>query len=130
MHTRTERPISPRDFAQVLFRHKNKVATWCGLVMALSIAALVLLPRKYESEAKLFLKLGRESIGLDPTATTGVTVPVQESRETEINSTRDMLKSRAVLESVVAKLGPELILNGPPGTSHSSIGGFVSGLGE
>jgi uncharacterized protein involved in exopolysaccharide biosynthesis len=73
-----------------------------------------LLPKKYESEAKLFVRLGRESVSLDPTATTGATNNVQESRENQINSTRDMLKSRVILEGVVEKMGTEMILNGPP----------------
>jgi uncharacterized protein involved in exopolysaccharide biosynthesis len=75
------------------------------------LAALIWLPRTYESEAKIFVRLGRESVALDPTATTGSTMPVIESRESQINSTRDLLSSRNLYESVVNKLGPETILN-------------------
>ena len=117
MQTRMARPISPRDLVQILFRHKGKVLLWTGFVAVLCVGAILFLPRKYESEAKLFLKLGRESVTLDPSATTGTTIQVQESRENQINSTGDMLKSRALLERVVEKVGPKLILEGPAGAA-------------
>ncbi len=55
---------------------------------------------------------GGESVTLDPTATTGQTVQIQETRENQINSTRDMLASRALLERVVERIGADAILNG------------------
>ena len=114
-------PLTPRDLVEVLFRHKGKMLLWSGLLGVLAIGALAALPRKYQSEAKLFVRLGRESVTLDPTATTGTTVQVQESRESQINSTRDMLKSRALLERVVEKLGPDVILKGQRKTREASI---------
>lgn len=64
-------------------------------------AALFMIPRKYESEGKLFVRLGRGGVTLDPTATTSETIMVQESRESEINSIIDFLRSRGVLSLVV-----------------------------
>lgn len=64
-----------------------------ALVLAVSVAAILLFPKKYESEAKMFVRLGRSSASLD-TATIGQTISIQESRETEMNSIIDMLESR------------------------------------
>ena len=82
------------------------------LLATLSLAAMAItfLPRTYLSEAVVFVRLGRESVSLDPTATTGSTVQVLESRESEVNSIRDMLTSRAVMEAIVDTMGPEVVL--------------------
>ncbi len=80
--------------------------------MSLAFAVLLFMPRKYASEAKLFVRLGRESVTLDPTATTGQMVQIQETRENQINSTRDMLLSHSLLDRVVQVVGAEAIMRG------------------
>src|SRR5262249_30636900 len=66
----------------------------------------------YRSQAKLFLRLGRENVTIDPTATLGhnPVVAIPPNRENEVNSVIDLLKSQVLLEQVVAKLGPATIL--------------------
>lgn len=96
-----------------------------SLVMLLTVAVTFLAPRKYTSEAKLFVRLGRESVAMDPTATaaTDPVVMVHESREYEINSVLEMLKSRTVLENVVAGVGPLVVLGTPdddPTKTHTA----------
>lgn len=54
--------------------------------------------------------MGRESIGLDPTATMGHIVELRTSRETEINSVLRLLSSRAIATRVVDRLGSDKIL--------------------
>lgn len=71
---------------------------------------MMTLPRTYVSDAMIFVKLGRETVSLDPTATTGSTISVLESRENEINSIRDMLSSRGIFEKIVDRIGPEVVL--------------------
>ena len=61
------------------------------LTVGAAVLAMIYLPRSYESEAMIFVKLGRETVSLDPTAATGSRVSVLESRDNEINSIRDML---------------------------------------
>jgi uncharacterized protein involved in exopolysaccharide biosynthesis len=78
--------------------------------MFLVIAGLIVCPRTYISEAKFFVKIGRESVALDPTATVGATVAIQDSRESEIRSVMDVLESRAILQRVVEKMGSGPIL--------------------
>ena len=141
---RNERPIVPADLFLATFHHRWKVAVWTVLVAGISILALIVWPRKYESEAKLFLRLGRESVSLDPTATTGATIQVLESRENQLNSAREMLKSRVLLEQVVESIGAETILHGSPterlpgvgvmfeewGRSISSLFSTISSIGS
>src|SRR4051812_47968052 len=80
--------------------------------MFLAIAVVTfLLPRTYYSEAKLFVKAGWETLSLDPTATTGQTVSIYESRESEINSILEVLRSREVTGGVVDVLGVNAILH-------------------
>lgn len=84
-----------------------------GLFLALGVVTFAL-PRTYYSEAKLLVKAGWESLSLDPTATTGQTVSIYESRESEINSILEVLRSREVTEGVVDLLGVNAILHGGP----------------
>jgi len=73
----------------------------------MAIVALIgtlVMPRTYVSEARLFVRFGREN-QVDPTASGGQMVSLYESRESEINSLIEILKSRAVLDRVVEELG-------------------------
>ena len=96
---------SQLTFAQIfsaLFRHKFKSLFMFALVLAVVISAFLLLPRKYGSEGQLFVQLGRGNSGLNPT-TGGIPVSIQDSRETEIRSVLEIVKSRAVLENVIKR---------------------------
>jgi uncharacterized protein involved in exopolysaccharide biosynthesis len=93
-----------------LLTHKRPMVYTFSCIMLVVIAATFLGQRIYTSEAKLFVRLGRESIALDPTATTGQVVMVSETRENEINSILELLKSREILTNVVAAVGPRIVL--------------------
>lgn len=99
--------VSLTDF---LWHHKRKMfAVWlCGI--ALTLVFLALAPRKYQSEAKLYIQLGRESVTLDPTATTGQIVSVAETRESEVYAVQELLRSRMLSERIVQEFGPDVIL--------------------
>ncbi|MCA9120665.1 MAG: hypothetical protein H6822_35645 [Planctomycetaceae bacterium] len=110
MITDHEKPISLRDIARIGFRH-----IWLGscvfvLVSGAAAAIAYLLPKSYASEGKLFLRIGRSSVSLDPTATVGQVVPLTESRERELNSSLEILKSHELLEAVLKELGPLAVL--------------------
>ena len=84
--------------------------------MAVSVTALYVLfaPRQYRSEAKLFVRIGRENVGLDATTTLGQSSPVTSlpmSREEEINTVVAILESRGLLEKVVDSIGAETVLD-------------------
>ena len=81
------------------------------LIFASVVAATALWPRTYQSEARMYLRLGRETVYLDPTATTGQTVSVAESREREVTSVLELLRSRGLCEVLVDQLGVDSILH-------------------
>src|SRR5438132_13354793 len=67
-----------RRFARVMLRHRRKVVGTFVIVLAVAVAGVFLAARRYASEARLFIRVGRESVGLDPTATTGQTIVMND----------------------------------------------------
>ena len=104
-----------RDYVESLFRHKKKILLY-NLLVLLAVAGIIMLwPRTYRSEAKIWIKIGRENSRLDPTAATGETISIQETdREDEIKSVLDVIASRGVITSVVDDLTPEVVLGEKP----------------
>jgi len=100
-----------RFVRQALGRHWQLAATMTVAVALLAVIGTLVMPRSYYSEARLFVRFGREN-QVDPTATSGQMVALYESRESEINSLIEILKSRSILDRVVAALGPQYILYG------------------
>jgi uncharacterized protein involved in exopolysaccharide biosynthesis len=111
-----KKPADTLDLYQVLMAHKRPMAWTFSSVMLIVVAVTFLGPKSYTSEAKLYVRLGRESAALDPTATASSdqVLMVQESREYEINSVFELLNSRAVLSNVVAAVGPQVVLGQDP----------------
>jgi uncharacterized protein involved in exopolysaccharide biosynthesis/Mrp family chromosome partitioning ATPase len=101
---------SVRDLLFVIFRHKWMLLI-IFLIVSTSVAYVTLTATEiYQSKARLLVRIGRESVGLDPTAATGPTISIYQSRESEINSEIEILKSSGVLEDVVDIMGPDEIL--------------------
>ena len=103
------------------------------VTMTLVVLGIMLCPRKYISQSTLFVRVGRESVTLDPTATTGPTIQKTEPRENEITSVKDMLLSRSLFERLVDRIGADEILretdNAPSGSdSRSLLGGMRAAL--
>jgi polysaccharide biosynthesis protein PslE len=92
-------------------RHWRKGRLVFVLGAILAVAGAALMPRSYHSEARFFVRFGREN-QVDPTASSGQMISLYESRESEINSLLEILKSRAILDRVVSELGPDLVLYG------------------
>jgi uncharacterized protein involved in exopolysaccharide biosynthesis len=111
---------SLRDVYRILFRHKRKMICFFTVTILATLAYAFFFPKAYHSEAKLFVRLGRENVGLDATTTfgqsTSVAVPVQ--RDEEINTEVEVLKSRQILDRVVDAIGPSAIL--APGVAQQS----------
>lgn len=116
-----------RDVYRALVRHRGKASLFFVATMTVTLLATILVPRSYLSESKLFIRLGRENVTLDATATLGndSVVVTPSAREDEINSVAAMLGSRVMLERVVDSLGPDLILGSGaqtepiPGVQHA-----------
>jgi len=96
---------SLRDVYRALFQYWKRSLGFFSIVMVMAITALIVCPCEYSSDAWLFVRLGRESVALDPTATTGQVVGLNVTRETEINSIIEVMGSRVVLEKVVDSVG-------------------------
>jgi uncharacterized protein involved in exopolysaccharide biosynthesis len=103
-----------RDFFYLLFRHKWKIIFFFLAVTITVTLGTFLAEEIYRSEAKLMVLIGRETVSLDPTATTGQVISggLGQSREIEINSEMEILKSRELAEKVVDAVGPKAILEG------------------
>jgi polysaccharide biosynthesis protein PslE len=101
---------APLGVGQFVWRNKVKLVVTFAVGMGLTLLYLSLAPRKYQSEAKLLVRIGRESITLDPTATTGQYVAVPESRESDMHAVEELLGSRATAETIVNQFGPGVIL--------------------
>ena len=116
MIQRERHPPTVLDLFQVLTNHKRAMVWTFSTIMLVAIAATFLASKTYESEAKLFVRLGKESVGMDPTARAVAdnVVMVHESREFEINSVHRLITSHAVLEEVVKAIGPEVLLGTDP----------------
>jgi uncharacterized protein involved in exopolysaccharide biosynthesis len=105
--------ISSRDFLRVMLRHKWKAFCFVTMTMLVAAAYAFYFPKSYRSEAKLFVKLGRENAGLDATTTLGQTpsVAVPVGREEEINTEVEILGTDSLLLKVVDKIGPPAIIS-------------------
>lgn len=95
-----------------ILRHKLKSLLVFTLVMMMVIVLFVVWPRKYGSEGRLYVQRGGNSQGISPIVTNSG-VMVQDSHETEIRSVVEIIRSRAVAETVVDEIGAEEILKSP-----------------
>src|SRR5947209_7756007 len=116
----------PAELGQFIFRHRGKVVATFALGIALTLAYLSLAKRLFQSEAKLLVRNGRETITLDPTATTGQYVAVGESRESDMHAVEELLGSRGLAEKIVDQFGPVRILEKKSGSG--SLGDRLSWL--
>ncbi|XZE54988.1 GumC family protein [Planctomycetaceae bacterium SH139] len=99
-------------YLEIPFVHKRLIIGCLLLAIVLGWMAILVWPRKYYSEAKLLIRVGRESVSLDPTATTSQTLMLQKTQEEEVNSVLEVLGSRQLAEQVVAQVGVDAILDG------------------
>jgi len=108
------------DVVQCLLRHQYKAVGAFFVVISIVAFRILFAQNEFASVAKLYIRVGRENVTLDPTATTGETLTVYQTRENEMNSTLQILKSRQVAELVADDIGLHAILDGPlDGTSTS-----------
>jgi len=100
------------NLIEIPFARKYSVLVCLLGSLLLGWVAILVWPRTYVSHSELLFQIGRESVALDPTVTTGQTLTLQKSQEEDINSALQILQSRRVLEMVVDKLGEDAILAG------------------
>ena len=117
--SKSEFTTTTRDICRLLFRHKSKVIFCFTISVCAAIAIILFWPRQYRSQSKLLVRVGRETVALDPTATTGQIMPISVSRETEVASVLEMLRSRVMIEKLVDEIGQDVILR-PTSTAMSA----------
>src|SRR5580704_10912794 len=114
-HNGSHTQLSGATYATVLgsvSRHRGKLLVFGCLMLDGAVVLGAMWPKTYRSEAKLYVRLGRENVGLDATASLGHEISgLQISREEELNTVVELLRSRSLLEKVVTAVGPETILN-------------------
>ncbi len=115
MKTTYSTNLSLFDLFHQLVRHWKLGGVFFLASMLVTLVAWWFVPRNYRSESKLYIRPGRESAALDPTATIGRAMPAQPQlspRENEVNSVTEILQSRVLLEQVGDVVGPDSILSG------------------
>lgn len=108
----------PQDFLSLTDIVTALRSRWLGILtvtIALSVMVLVvllLIPNTYQSDALLYVRMGRGTVSLDPASTAaGQTISLMDRRQSEINSVREMLRSRVVLDRAVRQVGVDRVLS-------------------
>ena len=94
-----------------VFTHRKTFVLAAGFVLAVTALFYVVAPRQYGSEGRLYVQAGRTNTGLDPTMN-AKPVSIQDTRETEVRSVFEILKSRLILQQSVEKVGVDRVLAG------------------
>ena len=118
MRSNQDALFSWNDVRLTLQRQRWKAG---GVFLAILVACLfwaVFAPRKYESTAQLYIRLGRGTATLDATANGNLSASIYQTREDEINTARQIADGRAIAEKVVDQLGPHAILY--PRSAHDA----------
>ena len=103
---------SAREVVYVLFRYKWLILT-VFVVVSVSVTAVTYIwPASYESEARLLMRIGRQSLPGDPSIPNTL-VNVTQDRTNEVKSILAILSSTYLAEKVVDSIGEGWILNRP-----------------
>ena len=119
-----------RDVFTVIFRQKLKMVVFFLAVTAAVTVATIVSPDIFRSDAKVLIRLGRESVSLDPTvnASTNSVISVGQARDAEIQSEIEILTSQEIIRSVVRSFGPDSFLY-PEGREGKRAGILAALLG-
>lgn len=120
------------SLVEIPFLYKRTLLICFVACAILGWLAILVWPRTYESQAKIIVRIGRESVSLDPSATTSATLTLQKTQEEDVVSALEILGSRRVADAVVEKLGADAILEGvlagEGGSDSPSSDGLLSQL--
>lgn len=102
-----------RDFYYLVFRYKKSLITFFIAVMVLVLLGTLIMPNIYRSDSKLLVRIGSESISMDPTAPKGQgSITISQNRQNELNSEMEILTSQELAEKVVDAIGVNAIVRG------------------
>ncbi len=110
-----------RDVLFILFRQEKRILLFFATVITAVVLATLFAPSVYRSEAKILIKLGKESLA-DPTLTNVINpiLSVGQSRDSDIASGIELMKSRELAEKVVDEFGQDAFLS--PSDAKSAAG--------
>lgn len=114
MESLYESNFAPLEIGKLIRRRWPIALLAFAAVIALTLAYFGTAARIYRSEAKLFFRIGRETVTLDPTATTGQVMAAADTRESEVLAVDELLRSRALAENIVKQFGADAILERDP----------------
>lgn len=112
----TEREPSFIQFFHLLFKHwKLIVALFLGAVLTV-LAYSMYMPASYESEAKIYVRFGRENIPQNPTGKITAPLSTMAMWEQIIKSEIEIIRNQYLAQEVVKDLGPDFdaFPPGPP----------------
>jgi uncharacterized protein involved in exopolysaccharide biosynthesis len=115
------------DYYHILFRYKFRMVAIMAVAIGLGFTWIAYAPREYESEAKLFIRVGWENAGLDPTINKADAVAINISRESEITTMLEHLRCRPILEKAMDLAFPST-LELPPLARERAFAIFKSRL--
>lgn len=92
-----------RDFFTILFKYRKKVMVTSLTILITVGIGTFLLPKVYETEAKLFIRMGNETLRTD--SANGQLVQISQSMENQLNSEIEILRSQELAEKVVKNIG-------------------------
>ncbi len=111
--------LNVSDIVSAIRRGWFRIAAITMLLSGIALVALITLPNRYQSDALLYVRMGRGTVSLDPASTAaGQTISLMDRRQSEINSVREMLQSRIVLERTARSIGVERIMQLKPWWEH------------
>ena len=110
-------------------RHRFKALLAWGLVMICVVILYVIWPRQYSSEGRLYVKMDRNNQSVVPSSS-GSQVAIQDTRETEIRSVIEIIRSHAVLDAVVDDVGAKKILESGLSDMMPSLSFLKSPFGD
>ncbi len=111
-----------------LKRHGLLFVVACAIGLVTTFLVIVFAPRTYRSQSMLLLKVGRESISIDPTASTsGQLAELYRTKDNEVTTAYEAMLSREIVELVVEKVGEKPILSGSLEQSRSGALSLLTG---
>ena len=82
-----------------------------GLMSAAGLGILLTLKDIYASEGEFYLNAGRGTVTIDPSATTSQVNNLLDTRQSEIQSIKDMLGGRVMMERTARRVGLDRLLD-------------------
>ncbi len=81
-----------------------------GVISIVGLVCLFMLRDTFTSEGGFYVNVGRGTVTIDPTATTSQTAQLMDTRQSEVQSIKDMLGSRMMIERTARRVGIDRIL--------------------